>query len=283
MSSHPPCLPSEICDGILDTFALKELVLLMEVSKRCRDLVRRHRTYCSMLDLPDKATPAQLLFFFARANRAALSQRRLHMDVQFWDGAQNLAEQTLDVVSLNRTHIVRLRVHFRADMFPRVQQAIRTMPQIEHLDLTALHADNQGRLAKNIIWASSDADMVMRKLRHLRLAGIQLEARCSSIFAGVVSLVLSYPWDGQPVVFDCVEVMGALSALRDLSMTGHISLLHPRRFAARAGLDRLIVHSRLINLQWPTLRNYLTNVPALEFNIFSQEGVDAIAEHLQGK
>ncbi|KAH7097139.1 hypothetical protein BKA62DRAFT_833483 [Auriculariales sp. MPI-PUGE-AT-0066] len=282
MNAHLNRLPSEVCISILDAFALRELVLLMAVCAHWRDLILSHPTYYSTLDLPNGATPAQMLFFFIRADRAALSQRRLTMDVQFWDAVQAAADRIVDVIVLNQTHLARLRVHCRAEMFTRVEQAIRTMSQIEHLDLTALLADGQGRLAQNTVWASG-AHSAMPKLRYLRLAGIRLEDMCPKMFVGLVSFVLVLPWDGQPVAFDCEMVMGALTALRDLALTGHISLLYPRDNAAKTMLQRLVVHSRCIDVQWPVLRYYLADVRALEFNMLNQKGTDAMADHLEGE
>ncbi|KAH7091882.1 hypothetical protein BKA62DRAFT_723557 [Auriculariales sp. MPI-PUGE-AT-0066] len=272
MNSNPFVrLPNEICYTIFNAFALNELVLLMPVCRRWRDLALGHPTYSSRLDLQEDATPPELYFFFARANRAALSRRRLTVDAHVsWDTTPSIAKRTVDAVALNRGHIVQLRLCFHPEMFSHVLHALRTMAHVERLDLTAQQHEEDSHdqvTAKAVVWASGGAYISMPKLQHIRLAGLRLDGLPPSMFESVVSLVLALPWDGQ-------SVMDALTALRDLVVSGNIVLLMD---------ERLVVNTRCIDVQWPVLRQHLTKVRLVEFNMINQAGTDAVADQIEGE
>ncbi|KAH7097152.1 hypothetical protein BKA62DRAFT_717447 [Auriculariales sp. MPI-PUGE-AT-0066] len=282
MNSPFSHLPNEVCHIIFDSYVLKELVLLMQVCTSWRELILSHPTYCSALDLPEEPTSPQLYFFFTRAHRAALSRRRLHMDVRSWDRARPVAESILETVRLNRGHIVELRLQFRSDIFTRVKYAIYKMLQVEILDLTALQADGQGLIAHGLVWASGKY-FVMPKLRHLRLAGIRLSGLRPNMFAGVVSLALVLPFNGPLIDLECEKLMEALPAIKDLIIFGNFSIQGLRNGADKLKLDRLAVHTRRADEQWLALRSHLGDVRDLEFNMFNQAGANLVTEHVLGK
>ncbi|KAH7084048.1 hypothetical protein BKA62DRAFT_678510, partial [Auriculariales sp. MPI-PUGE-AT-0066] len=218
MNSNPFVrLPNEICYTIFNAFALNELVLLM----------------------PEDATPPELYFFFARANRAALSRRRLTVDAHVsWDTTPSIAKRTVDAVALNRGHIVQLRLCFHPEMFSHVLHAIRTMAHVERLDLTAQQHEEDSHdqvTAKAVVWASGGAYISMPKLQHIRLAGLRLDGlppACSSLWCLLYWLFVGWT-------------------------IGRVGLCQVRESMQ---LERLVANTRCIDVQWPVLRQHLTKV-----------------------